>query len=89
MNNIEEIIKYSKKLKLLYVEDNLEARESTSIIFEEFFDDIKIAINGQDGFDKFLKYQSDIDIIITDINMPKLNGLEMTKKVRKIDKNIH
>ncbi len=88
MTNIEEVIKYSQKLKLLYVEDNQEARESTLIVLEEFFDEIVVAVNGEDGYEKFVEYQETVDIIITDINMPKLNGLEMTKKINDINKDI-
>ncbi|MEA3498348.1 MAG: response regulator [Campylobacterota bacterium] len=86
MKNIEEIISYTQKLKLLYVEDNDEARESTTIILEEFFDNITIAINGQDGFNKFK--QNDIDLIITDINMPNMDGLEMSKQIKTINPTI-
>ena len=88
MTDIENIIKYSQTLKILYVEDNQEARESTEIILEEFFKSIIVAVNGQDGLDKFKQNQENIDLIITDINMPKLNGLEMTKEIRKINNNI-
>jgi len=88
MNNIEDIIKYSQKLKLLYVEDNKEARESTTILLEEFFGDIIVAVDGEDGYNKFIENQDTIDIIITDINMPKLNGLEMIKKIRESNQNI-
>lgn len=86
MDNIEEVIKYSKNLKLLYVEDSQEAREATMIILEEFFDTIVVAVNGQDGYEKF--QNNEIDLIITDINMPKLNGLEMTGKIKETNKEI-
>ena len=86
MENIESIIKYTSKLKLLYVEDNSDARTATLSILEEFFDDIIIAVDGEDGFDKFNK--NSIDLIITDINMPRLSGIEMLKKIRKFDKEI-
>ncbi len=88
MDNIEEIIKYSQQLNLLYVEDNQEARESTIFVLEEFFDNIIVAINGQDGLNKFKENQENIDLIITDINMPKLNGLEMTEKIKAIKNTI-
>jgi PAS domain S-box-containing protein len=86
-DNVNDIIEYTSKLNLLYVEDNDEARETSMFIFEEFFKKITIAVDGEDGFEKF-KNEPDIDIIITDINMPHLNGLEMIEKIRDIDANI-
>ncbi|MCD6432800.1 MAG: EAL domain-containing protein [Sulfurimonas sp.] len=86
MLNIEDIINYTSTIKLLYVEDNEEARTSTLTILEEFFNDIVVAVDGKDGLEKF--QQQKIDLIITDINMPKLNGLDMIKEIRKIDKEI-
>jgi len=84
--DIDEVVKYSRHLKLLYVEDNMDSREMTSMILEDFFDDILVAVDGQDGLEKFEK--NDIDLVVTDINMPKLNGLEMIEKIREIDEDI-
>lgn len=86
MNNLKEIIEYSSKLKLLYVEDDEDTRNSTISIFEDFFNDITIAVDGKDGYKKFTS--KDIDLIITDINMPNLNGFDMIEKIRAIDKDI-
>ncbi len=86
MTDLDSIIKYSKDLTLLYVEDNQDAREMTSVIFEDFFDSMIVAVDGQDGVEKFK--ENKIDIIITDINMPKMNGLEMSKVIREINKEV-
>jgi len=86
MIDIDEVIEYSQDLTLLYVEDNKDAREMTSMILEDFFDNIVVAVDGEDGYEKFS--QNDIDLIITDINMPKLNGLDLCAKIRKEDDNI-
>ncbi len=86
MIDFDKVIKYSKDLKLLYVEDNPEAREMTLMLLEDFFQDITIAVNGEDGLQKFK--ENDIDLILTDINMPKLNGLEMSQKIRELDRDI-
>ena len=86
MSDIEEMIRFLKDIKLLYVEDNNEARESTLEVLEEFFSNITVAIDGMDGLDKFKN--NDIELIITDINMPKLNGLKMIEEIKKIDKEV-
>ncbi len=86
MHNINEVIKQSSSLKILYVEDNADARESTITVFEEFFKEIVIAVDGEDGYKKFLEIP--VDLIITDINMPKLNGIDMIQHIRELDINI-
>jgi len=88
MININEIIKYSQKLKLLYVEDNKQTRESTLLVLENFFDNIIIGVDGKDGLEKF-KNNPDIDIVISDINMPIMNGLDMSKDILAIDPNMY
>ena len=86
MIELEDIIKSTKNIKLLYVEDNQEARETTELILEEFFNEITVAVDGEDGYTKFR--DKSFDLIITDINMPKLNGLDMISKIRALDNNI-
>ncbi len=86
MIDLDEIVKYSKGLKLLYVEDNKDAREMTTMILENFFDSIVVAVNGEDGYEKFKS--NNIDLVITDINMPILNGLDMCSKIREIDSDV-
>ena len=82
---INKILEYSKNINLLYGEDNAENRESTSNILSIIFANIIIAVDGQDGLNKFK--ENNIDLIITDINMPNLNGIEMIKEIKKIDRN--
>lgn len=86
MYKLTEIIKYSCNLNLLYVEDNDEVRNSTMIILKEFFKNITIAENGQEGYERFTEQK--FDLIMTDINMPKLGGLEMISKIRETDNEV-
>jgi len=86
IDDLIEVIKSTKKLKLLYVEDNIDARNSTISILEDFFDDILVAVDGADGLEKFK--HNEVDLIITDINMPKLSGLSMIKKIREMQKDV-
>jgi diguanylate cyclase (GGDEF)-like protein len=85
MKPIKELIKLSHDLSVLYVEDDARIREEMFEILEDFFGVVILAENGEDGLDKFEQYKKKTgvypDIIITDINMPKCNGIDMSKKV--------
>jgi signal transduction histidine kinase len=83
---VVKIKEFSKDLKILYVEDNEEARDATQDVLEEFFENITVAVDGQDGLDKFRA--NEFDLIITDINMPKLDGISMLKEIRKENTDI-
>ncbi len=86
MENIDAFIETSKDLTLLYVEDDLDAQEMTSMILEDFFGNVLLASNGEEGFQKF--QDNHIDIIITDINIPKLHGIDLITKIRELDEEI-
>ena len=86
MRDIDDILKYTSKLNLLYVEDDKSTREASLFLLENFFQNITTAVDGQDGINKFK--ESDIDLIITDINMPYLNGLEMIAQIKDISKDM-
>lgn len=77
-----------KKYTILYVEDDDVIRTELSSILENFFKSVKIASNGKEALRTYLENQDDIDIIVSDINMPELNGIEMIKKIREIKDNV-
>jgi len=85
-SKIKNLLSISKDIRILYVEDNTDARESMLLMLSNFFSDIVISVNGEDGLEQF--NNSTFDLILTDINMPKMNGIEMIKAIRKISKNI-
>jgi diguanylate cyclase (GGDEF)-like protein len=79
--------KFSNPLSVLYVEDNEELRSSFLEYLKSFFGAITVCENGQDGLEKFK--QNKYDIVITDINMPKMNGLDMSKEIKEIAPSQH
>jgi two-component system, cell cycle response regulator len=77
---------FTKEINLLYVEDELSVRELLSKRLEKIVKNLYVAQNGQEGYEKYLEFKP--DMILTDISMPKLNGIEMTKKIRELDNQI-
>ncbi|MDB2405493.1 response regulator [Arcobacteraceae bacterium] len=77
-----------KNITILYVEDDSIVREQTQAIFEKLFKKVFIAVDGQNGLEVFTQNQDSIDIVVTDINMPNMNGLEMIKKINELNHSI-
>lgn len=82
----EKLKELAKKFQLLYVEDDEVSRELMQALLEEYFDEIVVAKNGIEGLEKF--ESNEIDIVLTDINMPKMNGFEMVECIREKNRNI-
>ena len=82
------ILENSKKLNILYVEDDEKLRKSSAMLFKNFFNLVDTAADGLEGFTKFKSYLEDnkepYDLIISDINMPNLSGIEMSEKIRTL-----
>lgn len=86
-DNIDSsVLDYLKSLTLLCVEDNKTTQLLYDSIFEDLVKKIIFASNGEDGYQKF--YDEDINLIIADYDMPVLNGIDMIKKIRNVDKDI-
>ncbi len=87
MADIKLMLEYTKELSVLYVEDDLTLLETTKELFTNFFKSVETAQNGQEGLDKYIAYKQQnstfYDLVITDINMPILDGLEMAQEMYK------
>jgi len=77
MNNTSE-------LTLLYVEDDYQLRKQFIRILKPNFKEIHEASNGLEAMEKYEEYRP--DMMIVDINLPQIDGLEVIEKVRKHDK---
>ena len=73
-----------KKIKILYIDDEENIRNEAVEYLNFYCDNVYEANNGEKGLEVY--EQVNPDIIITDIKMPKLNGIDMVKKIRKNDK---
>ncbi|QKF83112.1 two-component system response regulator [Halarcobacter ebronensis] len=76
----------NEDIKVLIVEDDEIARENAVEYLQDYFSNIFEASNALDALKIYETKKP--DIIISDIQMPRLNGLEFIKRVRQKDKKV-
>ena len=76
-----------KECVILYVEDEKAVRDQTHMILKDFVKEMYVASNGEEGLR--IALEKEVDVIVTDILMPGMNGIEMLKKLKnEYNKNI-
>jgi len=78
--------RFLKTLRVLFVEDEKNLSKLLKNAIGDNFFKFYLAHDGEEGLEMFEKVSP--DIVITDINMPKKNGLEMAKEMKEIDKSV-
>lgn len=80
--------KYTKDLNVLFVEDDVDFRKEFSELLLDIFPNVTTAEDGLDGLDKYQEYYKNnnkyFDLVISDIKMPKLDGVELIDSIYKI-----
>ena len=70
--------------KILFVEDDIDVVDIVQTVLNSYFKiNAIVAYNGEDGFEQYLIHKP--DLIISDLNLPGMCGLEMIEKIREID----
>jgi len=75
-----------KDISILFAEDEKRLSKLIKSAIESYFDKFIMVSNGEEALREYHKIKP--DIIITDIMMPKINGLEMAKEIKSIDEKI-
>ncbi|EDH1602385.1 response regulator [Campylobacter jejuni] len=75
-----------KELIILVVEDEIKTRESLINVLSERFSKVIGAQNGDEGLKKFKKFKP--DLVITDITMPIMDGLDMAREIKEISDDV-
>ncbi len=73
----------NNNLSILIVEDDPTLSSQLQEYLEMFFSQVYLATNGVDGYNKYINFKP--NIIISDINMPLKNGIELVQKIRAKD----
>ncbi len=72
-----------RNVKLLYVEDEDMIREAIGRALSRVYEHVILCQNGEEGFNAFLEHSP--DIVLTDIEMPILNGRELVAKIKAVN----
>ncbi len=76
-----------KQKKVLVVDDDKDARDFVKFVLKPEGFKVTDACDGKEGMEKLYKEKPDLAIL--DVNMPKMNGYDMCKKIRKSDMFFH
>lgn len=82
MNVIKELKVFAKDLSILIVEDEILLNAQLVEIVSLFFKNVRFAYNGEEGLKSYTEQPA--DIVVTDITMPKMDGIKMSKKIKYI-----
>lgn len=75
-----------QQLTVLVVDDDKITTAILSHMLDKYADHVIIASNGEEGLSLFIEHRP--DIVLTDINMPRMGGLEMVEQIRKLDEHV-
>jgi YesN/AraC family two-component response regulator len=82
---LKDLNSITSNLSVLYVENDIMLREQNSEFFKQLFKSVKMASDGEEAIKLYEK--NSFDIVITGVNVPKINGLTMIKIIQQKDKN--
>jgi DNA-binding response OmpR family regulator len=73
---------------ILVVDDNVDIRTFAKMFLEHAGYSVATAADGEEGLRYYEKHQSSILLLLTDVMMPKINGLELADRVLGIDSTL-
>ncbi len=75
-----------QQLTVLVVDDDKITTAILTRMLDRYADHVIVASNGEEGLALFKEYRP--EIVLTDINMPRMGGLEMVEQIRKLDEHV-
>ena len=91
MTDPNNIKKYTGELSILFAEDHEELRKTTTNILKSIFKTVDSCVDGEDALNQYIKYKNEnsayYDLVLSDIQMPKMDGIELTKNIYEKNPN--
>ncbi len=75
----------TKRLNVIYIEDSKCVSRVTMELFNDIFKRVDLAEDGVSALEMYKNFK--YDLVISDINLPKMNGLDVVEKILEIDCN--
>jgi two-component system cell cycle sensor histidine kinase/response regulator CckA len=73
---------------ILVVDDNASIRRLVRAVLEAAGYTVMIAVDGEAGLDFFMRNRAAIALLLTDVEMPKMNGLDLADRVLELEGNL-
>ena len=77
---------FLKDKSVLYVEDELDVLKNIATLLSSFFQNFYTAADGLSALELF--DSKHIDLLLVDIELPKMNGIELIKQIRAVDQEV-
>lgn len=84
-NSINTLITHTSSMHFLIVEDDKEFQANLVALLQDFSKNLSIASDGEEALQCYKMSPYQYDILFVDINLPKLNGLDLIHKIREIN----
>lgn len=81
--SLAELRSLTAELRVLYVEDEAMIRDGMASSLKQLFGEVVVAVDGEDGLNMYKQFN--FHLVITDISMPKMNGIDMVAKIKELN----
>lgn len=88
MEELKKLLEKTHDLSVLFVDDEKDVADAFQTFYKKFFSNVYIANDGIEGLELFKKHFNEIDVLITDIVMPRSDGIELINEIKKLRPDI-
>lgn len=74
-----------KKQLILLVDDEINVRKAMKLLLEKHNYEVLVAPNGKEALARFVEKNGEVELVVTDLSMPEMDGVNLTKALRLID----